>query len=201
MGLMAHDTQGPDSRHYGELLQQQCKPRNACMLSSRLHSYRMGGCTLSDLHPPRFTSSVLLCCCAAGWDNASFRGYADYMQTDAFSQGLQELLHLAEGPDSPIAIMCAEVVSFRCHRSLISDAASVRGWQVQHITAPGRTPTPHKLTKFAVVQEEGHKITYPAYEHTPRQKKSASSSSSKAASKAKPSTATRASAQKRAEPD
>lgn len=124
------------------------------------------------------------------------------MQTDAFSRGLQELLQLAEGPDSPIAIMCAEVMSFRCHRSLISDAASVRGWQVQHITTPGRPPTPHKLTKFAVVQEDPQKITYPAYEHTPRQKKNASSSSSKAASKAKSITTTRSSsAKKRSQPD
>lgn len=118
----------------------------------------------------------------AGWDNASFRGYADYMQTDGFRQGLQQLLELAGGPDSPVAIMCAEVVSFRCHRSLISDAASVRGWTVLHITSPGRDPTPHTRTKFAVV--EGGKITYPAYEHTPKQKSSSkkSSSSSRAAS-------------------
>jgi hypothetical protein len=116
----------------------------------------------------------------AGWDNASFRGYADYMQTGAFSQGLQELLQLAEGPNSPIAIMCAEVVSFRCHRSLISDAASVRGWRVLHITLPGRIPTPHKLTKFAVVEGDGAdvRVIYPAYEHSPRQRKKKSSSAS-----------------------
>lgn len=101
------------------------------------------------------------------------------MQTEAFSQGLQELLQLAEGPHSPIAIMCAEVVSFRCHRSLISDAASVRGWTVSHITSPDRNPTLHKLTKFAVVEGEGAgvRITYPAYEHTPRQRKKSSSAS------------------------
>lgn len=169
------------------------------MLLSRLQICRTGGCTSPDHRSPRFSStSSSICCCAAGWDNASFRGYADYMQTDAFSQGLQELLQLAGGPDAPVAIMCAEVVSFRCHRSLISDAASVRGWQVQHITTPGRPPTPHKLTKFAVVQEDGHTITYPAYEHTPRQKKS-TSSSSQAASKAKP-IVTRAAAGKRAQP-
>lgn len=101
------------------------------------------------------------------------------MQTDAFQQGLQQLLDLAEGSNSPIAIMCAEVVSFRCHRSLISDAASVRGWKVLHITSPDRDPTPHKLTKFAVVEGEGEgvRITYPAYEHTPKQKKKMKSSS------------------------
>lgn len=143
----------------------------------------MGDSTVSSLtalrHCPR---SYLLSVHAAGWDNASFRGYADYMQTDGFRQGLQQLLELAGGPDSPVAIMCAEVVSFRCHRSLISDAASVRGWTVLHITSPGRDPTPHTPTKFAVVK--GEKITYPAYEHTPKQKSSSkkSSSSSGAAS-------------------
>jgi hypothetical protein len=85
-------------------------------------------------------------------------------------------LQLAGGPDSPVAIMCAEVVHFRCHRSLISDAASVRGWNVLHIISQGKGPTPHKLTKFAVVA--GEKIAYPAYEHTPRQKSSSKRSSS-----------------------
>ena len=116
--------------------------------------------------------------CTAGWDNASFRGYADYMQTADFSAGLQELLQLAEGPDCSTAIMCAEAVSFRCHRLLISDAAAVRGWQVLHITSPDKPPPAHKLTMFAVVEGDaagGPRITYPAYEHTPRQRRKSSS--------------------------
>lgn len=133
----------------------------------------------------------------AGWDNASFRGYADYMQTEAFSKGLQELLQLAEGPEGPVAIMCAEVVSFRCHRSLISDAATVRGWQVQHITTLGRAPSPHKLTKFAVVGDEGA-ITYPAYEHTPKQCKSSSRGGSSGGAKSSGSVSGR---RKRSQPD
>lgn len=135
-------------------------------------------------------------CCIAGWDNASFRGYADYMQTDAFRDGLHELLQLAEAEEGGVAIMCAEVVSFRCHRSLISDAAAIRGWQVLHIITPGKAPSPHKLTKFAVVEEEGGKITYPAYEHTPKE-----SSSSSGGSKSSRSTGSRGRGAKRAQPD
>jgi hypothetical protein len=138
-------------------------------------------------------------CCLAGWDNASFRGYADYMQTDAFRDGLHQLLQLAETENGGVAIMCAEVVSFRCHRSLISDAAAIRGWQVLHMITPGEAPSPHKLTKFAVVQEEGSKITYPAYEHTPKECKKRSSSNG--GSQSNKSTCSRGRGAKRAQPD
>jgi uncharacterized protein (DUF488 family) len=89
-----------------------------------------------------------------GWKNASFRGYADYMQTEDFAEALTALM--ADG--SPIAIMCAEAVPWRCHRSLIADALSVRGVEVRHIMGPGKTQ-PHALTRFA--QVEGTHITYP----------------------------------------
>lgn len=140
-------------------------------------------------------------CCAAGWDNASFRGYADYMQTDAFRDSLAELLTLAEAEPGGVAIMCAEVVSFRCHRSLVSDAAAIRGWEVLHITSPGKAPSPHKLTRFAVVEDEGHKITYPAYEHTPKQCKKSSSNGGSKASKRSKTTTSRGRGSKRAQPD
>ncbi len=92
-----------------------------------------------------------------GWRNASFRGFADYMQSDAFEQGLDELWCLARA--STAAIMCAEAVPWRCHRSLIADALLVRGTDVRHIT--GRRPaSPHRLTSFAQVRS--HRITYPA---------------------------------------
>ena len=91
-----------------------------------------------------------------GWRNESFRGYADFMQTQAFQDALAELIVQAE--QSPTAIMCAEAVPWRCHRSLISDALLVRGWQVLDIMTPSKA-TPHKLTPFAKV--EGTKITYP----------------------------------------
>ena len=91
-----------------------------------------------------------------GWRNDGFRGYADYTLTAAFEQGLQNLLNLAA--EAPTAMMCAEAVPWRCHRSLIADAALVRGWRVLDIVSEA-APAPHKLTPFAVV--EGTRITYP----------------------------------------
>lgn len=90
------------------------------------------------------------------WKNKSFRGYADYMQTDAFAAGLDELLALAE--QTPTAIMCAEAVPWRCHRSLVGDALLVRDVEVLDIMTP-KSAKPHKLTRFAHV--EGTTITYP----------------------------------------
>ena len=92
-----------------------------------------------------------------GWRNDSFRGYADYMQEDGFRLALDSLQELAL--QSRTAIMCAEAVPWRCHRSLISDALFVDGVEVEHITGKGRT-SPHRLTSFAFVS--GNRITYPA---------------------------------------
>jgi uncharacterized protein (DUF488 family) len=91
-----------------------------------------------------------------GWKNASFRGYADYMQTEEFASALQELL--VEAEREPVAIMCAEALPWRCHRSLISDALTVRGAQVRHIMGPGKQKA-HVLTRFA--QVDGLRIVYP----------------------------------------
>ena len=91
------------------------------------------------------------------WENASFRGYADHMQTGEFEEGLVELRALAR--QGPVAIMCAEAVPWRCHRSLIADALFARGVVVEHIVGKGRT-RPHRLTPFAVI--EGRRVTYPA---------------------------------------
>lgn len=90
------------------------------------------------------------------WRNASFRGYADYMQTPEFAEGISELLALAAS--GPVAIMCAEAVPWRCHRSLVADALLARGIVTQHIMSARRT-TPHQLTPFARV--EGERVTYP----------------------------------------
>jgi uncharacterized protein (DUF488 family) len=91
-----------------------------------------------------------------GWKNASFRGYADYMQTPPFDQSLRELIALAGKRKT--AIMCAEAVPWRCHRSLIADALLARGIAVEDImTKVGRKP--HALTPFAKV--EGEVVTYP----------------------------------------
>src|ERR1051326_2275732 len=76
-----------------------------------------------------------------GWRNESFRGYADYMQTEAFQTALNELQELAQ--QHITAIMCAEAVPWRCHRSLIADALAVQGWQVLDIITH-KVPTVHK---------------------------------------------------------
>jgi len=92
-----------------------------------------------------------------GWRNASFRGFADYMLTESFEAGLAELRELAGA--RAVAIMCAEAVPWRCHRSLIADALVVRGARVEHIASPTRASL-HRPTPFARV-EDG-RITYPA---------------------------------------
>lgn len=93
------------------------------------------------------------------WRNASFRGYADHMQTPEFAAGLDQLLALSAG--ASVAIMCAEALPWRCHRSLIGDALVVRGVAVDDILS-ATSVRPHALTPFAVVA--GERITYPATE-------------------------------------
>ena len=92
-----------------------------------------------------------------GWRNESFRGYADYMQTKAFAEAIEQLIALASSAST--AIMCAEAVPWRCHRSLIADALVVRGIEALEIASTTRT-TPHALTSFARV--DGVDLTYPA---------------------------------------
>lgn len=96
-----------------------------------------------------------------GWRNASFRGFADYMQTVPFREGLERLIGLAK--KRPTAIMCAEAVPWRCHRSLIGDALLVRNVQVEDLFSATNS-RPHKLTSFANVR--GLQITYPANRRT-----------------------------------
>lgn len=93
-----------------------------------------------------------------GWRNASFRGYADYMQTDEFRAALDELVRLAE--EKTTAIMCAEAVPWRCHRRLITDALLARGVSVADILNPGEA-RPAALSPHAVVREDGT-VIYPA---------------------------------------
>jgi len=97
----------------------------------------------------------------AGWHNRSFRGYADYMQTDEFAGALEELIALASV--APVCLLCAEAVPWRCHRSLVADALTARGFDVEHIlyTASGNIRrNPHNLTLFAKV--DGVRVWYPA---------------------------------------
>ena len=92
-----------------------------------------------------------------GWRNASFRGYADYMQTQEFHANLEKLIELAG--EAPTAIMCAEAVPWRCHRSLIADALVARGIPAMEILSAKQSRL-HTLTPFA--QVKGTAVTYPA---------------------------------------
>lgn len=96
-----------------------------------------------------------------GWENASFRGYADYMQTEQFEEGLKELNRRRR--KHRVCVMCSEAVWWRCHRRMIADAEEARGIPVKHImnqTVAKR----HEITKFAVVRKGNGRsplITYP----------------------------------------
>jgi uncharacterized protein (DUF488 family) len=94
------------------------------------------------------------------WQNESFRGYADYMLTPQFEAALARLVEMAR--TARVAIMCAEAVPWRCHRSLIADALTARGIPVEHITSE-HAAKPHRLTPFAKV--EGRQVTYPGLLH------------------------------------
>ena len=98
----------------------------------------------------------------AGWRNASFRGYADYMQTPEFEKQIEELIQHAK--EHRIALMCAEAVPWRCHRLLIGDALTVRGIRTEDIMSISRRQV-HALTAFAKVR--GTKITYPTEDSGP----------------------------------
>jgi len=135
----------PRSRHNPQF--------NREILSKKLRAARIGYVYLRKLgglrHARRDSPNT-------GWRNTSFRGFADYMQTWEFEAGLRRLIKLAGQKQS--AIMCAEAVPWRCHRSLIANALTVRGIQVDDIMSMKRSQV-HSLIPFARV--EGHRITYP----------------------------------------
>lgn len=93
-----------------------------------------------------------------GWQNKSFRGYADYAMTPEFRAGVAELRELAAS--QRLVMMCSEALWWRCHRRIVADRLLVDGDAVNHIASDGKI-TPHELTSFAVVSPEGV-ITYPA---------------------------------------
>lgn len=102
----------------------------------------------------------------AGWQNASFRNYADYTLTPSYEEGLTQLAELAR--DHHVAIMCGEPMPWRCHRSLIANTLTARGWTVTHLMAGGR-PQLHELGRWGatpVVSPDGV-VTYPADAGTP----------------------------------
>jgi uncharacterized protein (DUF488 family) len=91
-----------------------------------------------------------------GWRNLSFRGFADYMETPEFENGLARLMDAAGTRRA--AVMCAEAVPWRCHRSLIGDALVARGAEVFELSSMTRSQ-PHRMTPFA--QVEGTRVSYP----------------------------------------
>jgi len=111
---------------------------------------------LGGLRRPRPDSQNL------GWRNASFRGFADHMQTPKFKEALAELEALATR--KLVALMCAEAVPWRCHRSLIADALLAHGIRVEHIMSP-TTARRHELPSFAKI--EHGQVTYPLEESRP----------------------------------
>ncbi len=126
---------------------------NSGALSASLAAARIGYTHhpgLGGLRQPRLDSIN------TGWQNDSFRGYADYMQTDAFERSLQELMETAG--QRRVVILCAESVPWRCHRSLVADALAARAVNVQHILSASSVK-PHSLTPFA--QVNGERVTYP----------------------------------------
>jgi uncharacterized protein (DUF488 family) len=97
-----------------------------------------------------------------GWREAAFRGYADYMGSVEFRRALAELEDAAR--ERPTAVMCAEAVWWRCHRRLIADALTARGWRVEHLGL-GQPPPTHELPDFAIVEQDGT-VTYPPRQPT-----------------------------------
>jgi len=136
----------PRSRHNPQFNRSELSPS---LHSARLHYSYMPG--LGGLRHPRRGSIN------TGWHNASFRGYADYMQTPEFRKSLDALIGLARSEQ--VAIMCAEAVPWRCHRSLIADALLARGIETREITSLTRAQ-PHTLTPWGKIT--GTRVTYPA---------------------------------------
>jgi uncharacterized protein (DUF488 family) len=135
----------PKSRHNPQF--------NSDALSKSLAAARIGYEHLKELGGLRHAkrNSINL-----GWRNASFRGFADYMQTGEFEEALQHAIQLAQL--RPTALMCAEAVPWRCHRSLVADALVVRGIRVLEVVGPAK-PKEHALTPFARVRAT--QVTYP----------------------------------------
>lgn len=93
------------------------------------------------------------------WRDEGFRGFADFMDTPEFAAGLAEVERLAS--ERPSALMCAEALPWKCHRSLVADALTARGWEVRDVISAGEA-RPHRLPKFA--RREGDRVIYDAAE-------------------------------------
>ena len=135
----------PQSRHNPQFGREQL---SASLEHAGIHYTHMPG--LGGLRRPRKDSMN------TGWRNASFRGYADYMQTPEFEESLDRCIELAK--QECVALMCAESVPWRCHRSLIADALLARGIDVREITSATEARR-HGLTPWARI--DGTRVTYP----------------------------------------
>lgn len=135
----------PKSRHNPQF--------NLDDLSDALETQGIGYVHLAGLGGLRQTTIESI---NTGWENPSFRGYADYMQTLEFVTSLEQLIAIAN--EKVTVVMCAEAVPWRCHRSLIGDALLIRGFNVEDIISDNKAGT-HKLTPWAKVK--GNTITYP----------------------------------------
>jgi uncharacterized protein (DUF488 family) len=135
----------PQSRHNPQFGRERL---SASLEGAGIHYTHMPG--LGGLRRPRKDSVN------TGWRNTSFRGYADYMQTPEFEENLNRCIELAK--EERVALMCAESVPWRCHRSLIADALLARGVDVREISSATQA-RPHELTPWARV--EGTQVTYP----------------------------------------
>lgn len=127
---------------------------NRDRLASTLRQARIGYLHLPALGGLRHAKPDSL---NTAWRNASFRGFADYMQIREFANGLSRLMKL--GRKGRTAIMCAEALPWRCHRSLIADALLARGYRVEEIASLKRT-RPHRLTPWA--RARAGRVTYPS---------------------------------------
>lgn len=134
----------PRSRHNPQFNKDKLKRSLKKEKIQYVHLEKLGGLR----HPKKNSLNT-------GWENASFRGFADYMQTDEFREGLKELIEVAK--TGRCALMCAEAVPWRCHRSLVADALTVKKWEVRHIQSR-KTAKQHELTAF--LKLKGRRLIY-----------------------------------------
>jgi uncharacterized protein (DUF488 family) len=135
MGTMVDVRSFPGSRRYPHFNRDALRDLLATAAIDYIHLPELGG-----RRKPRPDSLNMT------WRNESFRGYADYMETDEFLAGIERLLNLAR--DRRTAIMCSEAVWWRCHRSMISDYLKAKGVEVIHILAAGKSEA-HPYTSAA----------------------------------------------------
>jgi len=137
----------PGSKHTPQFNQEHLQQALPEVAIEYIHMKSLGG-----LRKPVKNSSA-----NAAWRNDSFRAYADYMQTPEFESALAQLIQLFT--EKTTAYACTEAVFWRCHRQLVSDALTVRGYSVGHIFSADKVEK-HKPTQF--LRAEGTRVTYPS---------------------------------------